>query len=94
MAVAARVVRLPVDAAAPAAQHVSSQCRRAAPFNGGHDLELAKAQMPALLLALGCLMPSEDVGDLEDRPLHSGAAMETAASRSADHLAQHFGAVM
>lgn len=40
-----------VDTAALAAQHVPSQCRCAAPFDGGRDFQLAQAQMAALLLA-------------------------------------------
>ena len=47
---------------------MATQHRRAALGDGRHHLELRQAQMPALGLAPGGAMLTEDVGDLQGGP--------------------------
>ncbi len=71
MPVAAGVVGDQVGAAALAAQHVPTQRRAAALFDGRHHLELGKAQVVVLGLAPGRPVGAEDVGDFQGGTPHA-----------------------
>ncbi len=48
-----------------AAQHMAAQFRAAAAFDGGHDLELAQAQVPGLRFTPCSTLDTEDIRDLQ-----------------------------
>ena len=75
---------------AAATQDVSTQHRRAALFDGRHHLELAQAQVAALLPAPGGAMCAEDVRDLEGRTSH-GNLGRVRGLKGADDFAQEIG---
>jgi hypothetical protein len=67
MAITARVIGDLGMVTGMAAQHMSSQRRAAALFDGGHDLELAYAQVTLLSVP-----PSRSVGAEDIRHLQGG----------------------
>src|SRR5678815_2704074 len=66
----ARVIGDLVVPAGFATQHVATQRRAAALFDGRHDLELAQTQVTPLRLAPGGTVGAEDVGDLQGAVRH------------------------
>lgn len=89
--VAAGVVGDLVGTAALAAQHVSSQRRAAALFDGRHDLELAQAQVVAQGGTPGRTVLVEDIGRLQGWPSHGCTSGRRQRLQRADHLAQQIG---
>ena len=83
MPVAAGVVADFQVAAGITAQHVSSQRRGAALFDGRHDLELGKTQVARLRFAPRRTKGAEDVGDFQGGTPHG---RPTASSRFSNGL--------
>ena len=79
---------------AVAAQHVSSQRRAAALFDGRHDLELTEAQVALLRLSPRRPVGPEDVRDLQGTTPHGRGLIERQGFQriqGTDHLAQKVG---
>jgi hypothetical protein len=89
MSVAARVAGDLDPGASLATQHMPSQCRAAALFDRGHDLQLSEAQA-------GGLTPrrakrAKDIGHLKRTMHHDGDLLRMQTLKRADHLAQNIG---
>ena len=54
--------------AVAAAFYMPAQGRRSAAANRPHDLELATAQMPGIILGVGVTVTAEDIRHLQHRP--------------------------
>ena len=82
-----------------AMQHMSSQRRAAALFDGRHDLELPQAQMGLLSLPPRRTVSAKNIRDLQcgthhDRDLHDESTFDLylrQAIQRADHFAQKLG---
>jgi hypothetical protein len=70
-----------------AAQHVPTQSGAATALDGGHDLELQEAQVPALLLSVARSVGAEDLRDLR----HEGDLRGSGGLQRRDDLAQDLG---
>jgi hypothetical protein len=64
----------------------------AALFDGRHDLQLAEAQVPPLVLAQGRPVGAEDIRDLQGGTVHGAALRCGVGLQRTDHLAQDLGA--
>jgi hypothetical protein len=92
VSVAARVVGDLRLGARRAAQRVAAERGAAALFDGRHDLQLAEAQVAALVLSPRRPVGAEDIRDLQGRALHAQlrCGRGTWLQRT-DHLAQDLG---
>ncbi len=79
MAVAAGVVGDPRMGTVLAGQHVTTERRRAAALDGGHDLELAEAQVAGVGPAEGRAEVAEDVLNLHACARHRGRRLNRLA---------------
>ena len=68
-----------------------TQCRTAALLDGGHHLQLSKAQVTMLALSPGRPVSAEDIRDLQQRALHDLTLLGRQNFQRADHLAQQVG---
>ena len=92
MSVTTGVVRDLNMVAAVAAQHMSSQRRAAALFDGRHDLELTDAQVSPLRLSPRGPVGPEDIRDLQGTTPHGRGLLDRQGLQriqGTDHLAQN-----
>ncbi len=75
MPVAAGVVGDMAVAAVLASRDMAAEGRRAAALDGGHDLELAEAQVTGVGLAPGGAVGAEDIRDLQPFAWHDASAL-------------------
>jgi hypothetical protein len=90
VSVATRVVGDLGFGARRAAQRVAAERDTAALFDGRHDLELAEAQVTALVMPPSRPVGAEDIRDLQGRAFHGRLRCGAGLQRT-DHLAQDLG---
>ena len=88
MAVAAGVIRNIRMRTLRAAQHMSTQRCAAALLDGGHDLELAEAQVRVLSVSPGWPMGTENIRDLYSGLFHGDGLRGAQTLDRADHFTQ------
>jgi hypothetical protein len=70
---------------------MAAEREAAALLDGRHDLQLAEAQVPPLMLSPRRPVGAEDIRDLQGGTLHGGLRCGAGLQRT-DHLAQDLGA--